>query len=376
MRSFAAILLFLTPLPAAAADYVGDAPVALLLDTYSDTTLYEREADRRIPTASMAKMMTAYVTFNALADGRIDANKKVQVRPAIWRRWNNAGSTMFLRAGEQVSVDNLLFGVLTLSGNDASVVLAEGVAGSEAAFVAAMNAAARKLGMVKTHFANATGWPDGGKTYSTARDLATLAQAIILEHPALYTRYFGRDSFRWSNVTQPNRNPLLGAVEGADGLKTGHSEAAGYCLAGTAKRGNRRLIMILAGLPTQQLRISEARELMNWGFDEWQAETLFREGQEVIEAPVQLGTVDRVSLVAPWSFNAVRRAGEQDRPKLQVRYYGPLKAPIAKGEQIGELLLRYPDGRVHQLPLRAGAAVAKAGFFGRVWNGMRVVLAR
>ena len=374
MRAFLALSLLVLAGPGFAATYSGSAPVAYLLDTFSDRALYERDADKRIPTASMAKMMTAYVTFNALRDKKVSLDQKVKVSPATWTKWNNKGSTMFLRSNESVSIDNLLFGVLTLSGNDASVVLAEGVAGSEAAFVAEMNAAAKKLGMTNTHFGNPNGWPDGGKTYSTARDLATLAQAIIIEHPEAFERYFSQKSFRWSNVTQVNRNPLLGVIEGADGLKTGHSEEAGYCLAGTAKRGDRRLIMIIAGLPTMQSRVAEARKFMNWGFSEWETQTLFHKGETVTKAPVQLGATDSVPLVASWDFAATKRAGSKEKLQLKARYFGPIRAPIRKGEALGELVVLSADGKKQVLPLIAGTSVRQASFFGRAWNGARALV--
>ena len=374
MRAFLALSLLVLAGPGFAATYSGSAPVAYLLDTFSDRALYERDADKRIPTASMAKMMTAYVTFNALRDKKVSLDQKVKVSPATWTKWNNKGSTMFLRSNESVSIDNLLFGVLTLSGNDASVVLAEGVTGSEAAFVAEMNAAAKKLGMTNTRFGNPNGWPDGGKTYSTARDLATLAQAIIIEHPEAFERYFSQKSFRWSNVTQVNRNPLLGVIEGADGLKTGHSEEAGYCLAGTAKRGDRRLIMIIAGLPTMQSRVAEARKFMNWGFSEWETQTLFHKGETVTKAPVQLGATDSVPLVASWDFAATKRAGSKETPQLKARYFGPIRAPIRKGEALGELVVLSADGKKQVLPLIAGTSVRQASFFGRAWNGARALV--
>lgn len=374
MRAFLALLLLVLGGPGFAATYSGNAPVAYLLDTFSDRALYERDADKRIPTASMAKMMTAYVTFNALRDKKVSLDQKVKVSPATWTKWNNKGSTMFLRSNESVSIENLLFGVLTLSGNDASVVLAEGVSGSEDSFVAEMNATAKKLGMTNTRFGNPNGWPDGGKTYSTARDLATLAQAIIIEHPEAFERYFSQKSFRWSNVTQANRNPLLGVIEGADGLKTGHSEAAGYCLAGTAKRGDRRLIMIIAGLPTMQSRIAEARKFMNWGFSEWETQTLFRKGEIVTKAPVQLGATDSVPLVASWDFAATKRAGSREKLQLKARYFGPIRAPIRKGEALGELVVLSADGQKQVLPLIAGTSVQKASFFGRALNGARALV--
>lgn len=356
---------------AAPAGYVSQAPVALMIDTASGATLHSKNADRRIPTASMAKMMSAWVVFEALKTGEVKAGQKFQVSDTTWTNWNYRGSSMFLKAREQVSVEVLLHGMLTLSGNDASVVLAEGVAGSEADFVKRMNAEARKLGMADSHFANANGWPDGGQTYSTAHDLSLLATRIIEDHPALYRQYFGQKSFAWNKVMQPNRNPLLGAIAGADGLKTGHSDEAGYCLAGSAERGGRRVIMVIAGLDSQQGRMNEARKFMKWGFDAWQARPLFARGKAVARIPVQLGNDNYVAVVAPRNLATILPKGATGHIKLALRYKGPVRAPFAKGAELAQLVVTLPDGSRQVLPLVAAKSVGAAGFFGRAWNGAK-----
>jgi serine-type D-Ala-D-Ala carboxypeptidase (penicillin-binding protein 5/6) len=225
--------------------------------------------------------------------------------------------------------------------------------------------------MADSNFATANGWPDEGRTYSSARDLTTLALQIISEHPSLFREYFSQRSFTWNKVTQPNRNPLLGAFEGADGMKTGHSEEAGYCLVGTAERKGRRLVMVIAGLPTMQSRIDEARAMMQWGFDNWEETPLVEKGQSVAELPTQLGTVRLVKAVAPQKVTMLLAKGRAGEAKLLVRYKGPIRAPIRKGAQIAQLVVRYPGGAKKAFPLIAANDVAEAGFFQRAWNGLR-----
>jgi serine-type D-Ala-D-Ala carboxypeptidase (penicillin-binding protein 5/6) len=365
--SFTTILL----LAAAPAPYQSTAPVAFMVDVASGATLYARDDQRRIPTASMAKMMTAWVAFEAIKDGKLKADQKFKVSDAVWTKWNNEGSSMFLKAREQVSVEDLLHGILTVSGNDASVVLAEGIAGSEASFTDRMNAEAKRLGMTNSQFKTANGWPDEGQTYSTARDLALLANRIITDHPALFRQYFGQREFTWADVTQQNRNPLLGAIDGADGMKTGHSDEAGYCLTGTVKRGKRRLLMVIAGLPTQASRISEARAFMNWGFDAWVDRPLFARGKIVTSIPVQLGEDSKVDVVAPRDLAAILPKETAAPIKLAVRYNGAVRAPFQKGTELAQLVVQLPDGSKQTMPLVAAKTVAEAGFFGRAWNGIK-----
>lgn len=364
-------LLWVQPLLANPNGYRTEAPIAYLYDANSGIVMLEKSADKRIPTASMAKLMTGYVTFEAIKAKRVGRDSLFTVRPETWAKWHKRGSTMFLKSGQKVSVEDLLHGVLTLSGNDASVVLAEGLAGSETAFVNEMNEAAQKLGMENSKFATANGWPDGGKSYSSAHDLGLLAKHVIEDHPELFAEFFNRRSFKWNGINQANRNPLLGAVAGADGMKTGHSREAGYCLIGTAKRGERRLIMVIAGLPTIEARIEEARAMMNWGFDSWQEKPLFEADQKVATLPVQLGKLESISAVTPNKISTLGRAGEASQVRLLVRYIGPIKAPLRKGAEIGQLIIQYPDGMARTFPLVAANDVDHAGFLHRALNGFR-----
>ena len=367
-------ILLAVAAPATPVAFESNAPVAYLIDFSSGAILYSRDADRRIPTASMAKMMTAWVAFEAIKSGKLKPKQTFPVKDATWTKWNNTGSSMFLKVLEDVSVQDLLHGILTVSGNDASVVLAEGMAGTEAEFAERMTAEAKRLGMKNSRFGTANGWPDNGETYSTAHDLALLANRIVTDHPALFRQYFGQRNFTWNGVTQANRNPLLGAIAGADGMKTGHSDEAGYCLVGTVMQGKRRLLLVIAGLPTQAARINEARNMMKWGFDAFQSKPLFARGRFVTDIPVQLGDQSSVRLIAPRDLAATLPKGSAKPISLTVQYNGPIKAPFTKGTELAQLVAKLPDGSKQVMPLVAAESVGTAGFFGRAWNGVKTLV--
>ena len=368
----------LIAIPAGAA-----APIAYMIDLSSHAVLYAKDADRRMPPASMAKMMTVYVVFDMIKKGELRLDKQFTVRPETWQKWHGpaAGSTMFLSAGESVSVENLLHGVVTLSGNDACVVLAEGISGTEPAFVARMNQAARKLGLTNSQFGTSNGWPDNGVTYVTAKDLAHLAEATIEEHPGLYKQFYSQTSFTWgktlgagADITQANRDPLLGRVEGADGLKTGHTDEAGYGFTGSAQQGNRRLVMVVAGLGSFNDRISQSVSFMNWGFHAWTAKPLFAKGKQVGEARVELGNAATVPLVAPRDLALTIPAGSDAGMTMKIVYTGPLHPPIKAGDHVADLVVTSADAGVQTLPLAAAKDVDEAGFFGRLWAGLKALL--
>jgi D-alanyl-D-alanine carboxypeptidase (penicillin-binding protein 5/6) len=355
------------------------APVAYIEDLSSGRVLLAKDADRRMPPASMAKMMTAYVAFDLIKKGELKLSDMVTVRPETWQRWHGpaAGSTMFLSPGEQVSVENLLYGIVVLSGNDACVVLAEKIAGTEEAFANLMTAKARELGLANSRFGNSNGWPDGGATYVTARDLARLAQRTIADHPQLYKKFYSRREFTWGKtlgsgqaITQANRDPLLGRVTGADGLKTGHTEEAGYGFTGSAEQNGRRLVMVVAGLTSFNQRIEESVRFMDWGFRAWKAQPLVGQGKRVETADVQLGDASEVGLVAPRNLAITVPAGTSPKLTARVVYDGPIKAPIKAGQQIANLVVTTEDGSSQTLPLVAESDVGEAGFFGRAWSGL------
>ena len=367
------------PLIAAAPPYTSEAPIAYMKDLSSGAVLYDKGGETRMPPASLAKMMTAHVAFRLIQKGDLKLDKMFTVRPETWKQWHGpqAGSTMFLSAGEQVSVENLLHGIVTLSGNDACVVLAEGIAGTEQAFVALMNEEAKRLGLKNSHFGTSNGWPDEGVTYVTAEDLAKLAQATVEETPDLYKKFYATTSFTWgktmggADISQANRNPILGKIAGADGLKTGHTEEAGYGFTGSAEQDGRRLVMVVAGLTSFNGRIAESVRFMDWGFKAWKAQPLFKKGQTVETAEVQLGSASSVPLVAPQNLAVTLPRTASANVQVKVVYTGPIKAPIAKGQPIAQLIVQTPDTPPQIMPLVAGESVDEAGFFGRMWNGMK-----
>ncbi|MBP2276380.1 MULTISPECIES: D-alanyl-D-alanine carboxypeptidase family protein [Sphingomonas] len=361
----------------AAPEFQTPAPVAYLQDLSSGAILYSKDADRRMPPASMAKMMTVYVAFQMIKSGELKLDTKFPVRPETWRAWHSQGSTMFLSSGEDVSVEDLLKGIVTLSGNDACVVLAEGISGTESAFTERMNRAAAKLGLSNSHFGTANGWPDNGVTYVTARDLAKLASATIQDYPDLYKRFYSLRSFTWGKtlggekpIDQANRDPLLGRVSGADGLKTGHTDEAGFGFTGSAQQNGRRLVMVLAGLGTSGQRAEESVKFMEWGFRAWQAKPILAKGKQIETAEVQLGTSNKVGLVAPSDLSATVPAGTAGEMRLTVSYDGPIKAPIKAGQHIADLVVVTPGMPAERLPLVAANDVPQAGFFGRAWAGL------
>ena len=368
------------PAEAAAPPFDTPAPVAFLKDLSSGAVLYAKDADRRMPPASMAKMMTTHIAFNLIKSGELKLEQMCTVRPETWQQWHGpqAGSTMFLSPGEQVSVRNLLHGIVTLSGNDASVVLAECIRGTEPAFAALMNEEAKRLGMNNSNFGNSNGWPDEGVTYTTARDLATLAEATIQGTPDLYKQFYTQLEFTWGRtmgagnpITQGNRNPLLGRIAGADGLKTGHTEEAGYGFTGSAEQNGRRLVMVVAGLTSFNQRIEESVKFMNWGFRAWSAQPLYPKGKRVGEAQVQLGDEDQVGLVAPRNLAVTLPTGTaKGNIRVKIVYNGPVKAPIKAGQHIADVVITTGDTTPQTMPLVAEKAVGEGGFFGRIWAGL------
>ncbi len=379
--AFIAVAVTAVALPAIAAvpTFETPAPIAFMQDMSSGAVLFEKNPDQVMPPASMAKMMTVYTAFDLIKKGELKLDQKFTVQPATWQKWHGpaAGSTMFLSVNEQVSVNDLLEGIITLSGNDACAVLAEGISGTEPAFTDLMNRNAQKLGLTNSHFGNSQGWPDGGVTHVTARDLATLAEATIRDFPDLYKRFYGRPNMTWgktmggNDISQDNRNPLLGRVEGADGLKTGHTEEAGYGVTGSAQQEGRRVVMVLAGLNSFNQRISESVSFMNWGMHAWRLVKIAPKGKQLGTAKVQLGDATSVGLVAPQDLAVTVPAGLGSDLKYAIAYEGPIKAPFKAGQHIADLVVRTPDMPEQRIPLAAAADVGAAGFFDRVGAGFR-----
>jgi D-alanyl-D-alanine carboxypeptidase (penicillin-binding protein 5/6) len=327
---------------------------AYIVEVDTGTVLLAKNADARFPPASMSKMMTAYIVFSMLKDGRIKLSDQL---PVSERAWRLGGSKMFVPLGAHISIDDLLQGMLVDSGNDACLVLAEGLAGSEPAFVARMNEMAKKIGLKDSHFDNVTGLPDPNE-WVTARDLATLALRTIRDFPQYY-HYYSQLNFTFSNIKQGNRNPLLYDNIGADGLKTGYTKASGYGLTGSVVQGRRRIILVLGGLPTMKARAQESERLAGWALREFSDYTLFRPGDAIDEAPVWLGAAPRVGLTVGRDVVVTVRRDAFKRLKAVASYDSPIPAPVAKGSVVGKLVVTAPDMPARRTPLLAAANVGR-----------------
>jgi len=334
---------------------------AFMVDPQTSTVLLYKDADTPMPPSSMSKMMTIYILFEELAAGRLKLDTRFRVSE---RARNMGGSRMFLELGSEVTIEDLIKGIIVLSGNDACVVVAEGLAGTEESFAERMTKRGRELGMTKTVFKNSSGWPAEGQ-YTTARDLAVLAWRTIDDYPKYY-RYYSEVNWTYNNIRQENRNRLLKITPGTDGLKTGHTEEGGYGQTTSAVRDGRRLILVVNGLASMAERAQETSRLMEWGYRESANTTVFRAGDTVVEAPVWLGAQDKVPLVIPRPVQITAPTGQTVTPRVVARFEGPLPAPVVKGTKVGTAAVTLPDGRVVEYPLETGAAVPRMGVIGRV----------
>jgi serine-type D-Ala-D-Ala carboxypeptidase (penicillin-binding protein 5/6) len=339
-----------------------EAKHAFMIEVETDTVLLDKGADDRIPPASMSKMMTAYVVFQMLKSGRAKLTDELPVSEEAWRL---GGSKMFVPLGGEVSIDDLLHGMIIDSGNDACLVLAQGLAGSQAAFVDLMNKEAKKMGLEDSHFDNVTGLPDPDH-WTTARDLATIAMRTIKDFPQYYKLYSEKE-FTYNNIKQGNRNTLLyNASIGADGLKTGHTQESGYSLTASVVRGDRRIVMVLSDMPTMRARSEEAERLVDWAFRDFADDRLFSAGETVEDAPVWLGAQPRVPLtVARDLVLTLPRNADKDM-KVTAEYDAPIPAPIRKGEILGKLVVTAPKMPPVEVPLVAAADVGRMGPLAKV----------
>ncbi len=347
--------------PADAADIDTQGHNVILLDATTNTVLFEKNADQHMPTSSMSKVMSMFVVFEALRAGRLSLDDMLQVSEHAWRM---QGSKMFVELGAKIKVEDLIRGVIIQSGNDAAIVLAEALAGSEDAFGAQITKRAHELGMSESNFVNATGWP-ADNHYSTCRDLATLAKAMIDTFPEYY-HFFSERDFTYHGIKQGNRNPLLYRNMGVDGLKTGHTEIAGFGLIGSAVRDGRRLILVINGLQSMQSRADEPARLLEWGFREFNVYTLFKPGEAVDELPVWLGQSPTVPVVAGNGFQVTLAQQERRGLKVTMQAQVPLPAPIVKGATVGKLVVTAPGFVTREVPLVAAADVPRLGFLGRL----------
>jgi len=337
------------------------------MDAASGEVLVEHNGDERLPPASLTKLMTAYIATLEIQKGQISDNDMVTVSEKAWR---TGGSRMFIQVNTQVSVDDLLHGIIIQSGNDASVAMAEHIAGSEEAFADMMNSTAQRLGMSNTHFVNATGLPHP-EHYSSANDMAKLARAIIYEDPAHYAIYAQKEFF-WNNIKQPNRNLLLWRDKTVDGLKTGHTEEAGYCLVASAVRDNMRLISVVFGTDSEQARAAETQKLLTYGFRFFETQTFYQKGTELTKAPVWKGATSEVKAGLAEDLTMTMPKGQLKRLQASMTMNPQLTAPIAKGDVIGKVEVKLDDKVVHSADLIALDGVEEGGFFRRMWDSIRL----
>jgi D-alanyl-D-alanine carboxypeptidase (penicillin-binding protein 5/6) len=366
--SLALLALVAGGVPAAALET--KAREAVVMDFNTGTVLFEKNARQPMPPASMTKIMTAYILFDRLKNGELSMDDEFVVSEKAWRK---GGSKMFVEVGNEIKVENLLQGMIVQSGNDASIVLAEGVAGSEGAFADIMNDYADKLNMPATNFENATGWPDADHRTS-ALGLARLARALIRDFPEYYDRFYDQLEFTWNDIRQYNRNPLLRRNMGVDGLKTGYTSNAGYGLTASAERDGRRVISVVNGLERPSGRENESARLIEWAFREFRNVELFAEGETVEQAEVWLGSQPRVPLVTDRRLEMTLPADATDSMTVTVTYQAPIPAPIEAGERLATLRIEAPDIETRSIPLQAGETVPQLGPFGRIVSGVEYLV--
>jgi D-alanyl-D-alanine carboxypeptidase (penicillin-binding protein 5/6) len=345
-------------------------PVALLVDLSTGQTLFAREPDRRFMPASVTKVMTAYTAFDLVERGQLPLDREIEIDQQLEDEWGGEGSTLFLEAGDRVTVGQLLLGITTVSANDASIALARTAAGSVEGWLELMNENAVKLGMRDSHFGTPNGWPDEGRTYTSARDLARLAEALTTRFPALYKRYFGHRGLIYNGIAQDNHDPLTGVVDGADGIKTGYTRQAGFTFLGSAERDGRRLAVVIAAAPTGNMRNQAARRLIEWGFTNFASRRLLPADTYVGEAMVQDGSQTTVALHTEGEVFANLPRGSEDGVQLSLRYRGPIEAPIKAGDRAATLRVAIAGQEPHDVPLIAAEDIGKANAWQRLRNGV------
>ena len=344
-----------------AAAFETSAKEMILVDDTTGAVMLDKNSDRQMYPASMSKLMTLYIIFEKLTDGSLSLDAQFRVSEKAWRM---GGSKMFVELDSLVAVSDLLRGVVIQSGNDACIVLAEGIAGSEAQFVDLMNAAAKKLGLVNSKYINVTGWPHP-EHITTARDLAVLAHAMIRDFPQFYSM-FQEKSFTYNGIKQGNRNPLLYTYSGADGLKTGHTQASGYGLTASASRDGRRLIVAANGMENVNERAREIERILDYGFTEYSNYTLFKAGDIVEQIEVWLGDKVNVPLIINHDVTVTLSRAERRDLKVKVVAPGPIPAPVKMGTEIATLVVSGSDRKPIELPLVAGTEIGRLSAFGRI----------
>ena len=373
MRSSLAILLVLFCAAASAAAPQPPSVIGkswMVGDLSSGQVIAAQKADERFEPASLTKLMTAYVVFAALRERKLAPDQQV---PVSTRAWKASGSRMFIEPRKPVTVDELIRGMVVQSGNDACIALAEAVAGNEEVFVQMMNREAARLGMKNTKYMNASGLPDA-QHYSTAQDLYTLAAALIRDFPNEYAQYYSQKEFRYNNITQPNRNRLLWIDPSVDGVKTGHTEAAGYCLIASSRRGGRRLLSVLLGSTSEATRAQDSLKLLNWGFQFFDSVKLHAADTPVRSLEVWKGAARNVNVGVGQDLLVTVPKGEADKLKAELVSQQPLVAPLSKGQVVGVVRVTHDGKPFGEYPLITLEPVAQAGFFGRSWDTLRLWL--
>jgi D-alanyl-D-alanine carboxypeptidase (penicillin-binding protein 5/6) len=358
-------LSFFTPLTAHGFDT--PAQSAIVYDMTTDEVLLDKNSDQIIYPASMTKLMTLYIVFEKLQQGSISLEDKFLVSEKAWKK---QGSKMFVPYNKEVGVEQLIYGIATQSGNDACIVMAEGIAGSEEAFVALMNQKAVQLGLTNSNFVNSTGWPHPDHV-TTAKDLQILSLRLITDFPHYY-KYLGNKEYTYGGIKQFNRNPLLGKVAGVDGLKTGHTEEAGYCLASSAERNGRRVISVITGMRSKVARATQGRRLLEWAFRNFQVRKIADSNRAVTKLPVWLGDKNDIAVTSGKNINMLFKIGQQidDQANAKIIYNHPIKAPIKRGQVVAELVITKASSssssdvvKVKKYPLIAMESIEKSGFF-------------
>lgn len=342
---------------------------AYVVDLATDTVLLNKAANTPMPPASMSKLMTVYMVFDRLKKGSLNLDDTFLVSEKAWRK---GGSKMFVKVGERIKVSDLLRGIIIQSGNDACIVVAEGLAGSEDAFAEMMTRRAKEIGLTNSRFANATGWPHPDH-YMSAQDLAVLSEKLVTEFPELY-KIYAEKTFTYSKIKQSNRNPLLYRNIGADGLKTGHTEEAGYGLTASAVRGERRIIMVLNGLGSIRQRSQESLRVMEWAFRTFKPYALFKKDEVITKADIWLGDAPSVSLMIPEDLKLTLSREARDKMKVTVKMNNPVAAPVRKGQKLATLVVTAPNFQTREIPLLAAEDVGQLGFVGRIGAAIKHVI--
>ncbi|MBL4720777.1 MAG: D-alanyl-D-alanine carboxypeptidase [Alphaproteobacteria bacterium] len=342
---------------------------AIVIDFQTGATLFEKNADTTMYPASMTKMMTAYLLFERIKSGALSLNDTF---PVSEKAWSKGGSKMFVKVGDRVKIEDLIRGIVVQSGNDATIVVSEGIAGSESAFAELMTEKATELGMTETTFRNASGWPDP-EHVTTARDLATLAESTIRNSPEFY-KYYGEKSFTYNKIKQGNRNPLLYKSVGADGLKTGHTEASGYGLTASTTRNGRRMILVANGFKSVKARSNGSERIIDWAYRSWSNYKLFSKSEKLIDASVWLGMKDSIPVIIENDLTISMLRKSRKKMKVSVKLDEPIPAPITAGARVATLIVSAPDFETLEIPLVAGVAVNRLGPVGRLGEAVRFLV--